>query len=195
MPALIFFFILLATMFLSLVAQHFIPPLPPPWFQDARVLLMPVVMFYGALALPLEGMLALAFAGGLMWDALTLPGLPAPGAEGKAHVEIAVGWSILLYAFLGAIMNGVRPLFRRGRWEVHCLLGGLLTSGIVLAEYLFLAARRIPETGWVFPTEVWPRVLGSGLAAALAAPALFFLLNAVGRLVGFNPQPGPQRVP
>ena len=54
-------------MFLALIVQHFIGPLP---VIGARVLLMPIIMFYGALALPLPGMLALAFVGGLMWDAL-----------------------------------------------------------------------------------------------------------------------------
>ncbi|MFB8787201.1 hypothetical protein, partial [Pasteurella multocida] len=64
---LLFFFILLVTMFLSLVVQHFIGPLPS---FGARVLIMPFVMFYGALARPTWGMLGLAFAGGLMWDSL-----------------------------------------------------------------------------------------------------------------------------
>ena len=44
----IFFILLLAAMFVALVAQFFIPPLP---ICGARVLLMPLIMFYGALAL------------------------------------------------------------------------------------------------------------------------------------------------
>src|SRR5688572_24534098 len=97
----IFFGILLVSMFVSLVVQHFIGPLP---VVHARVMLMPIVMFYGALALPLWGMLALSFAGGLMWDLLntqTVDGV----------VEISAGWSIVLYSALGAIMSGFRPLF------------------------------------------------------------------------------------
>ncbi len=53
-----FFAVLLATMFFALIGEHFIGPLPP---YGVRVLLMPMVVFYGALALPLPGMLALAF--------------------------------------------------------------------------------------------------------------------------------------
>ena len=61
------FLVLLVAMFAALILQHFIPPLPP---MGARVMLMPVIMFYGALAMPVPGMLALAVAGGVMWDCL-----------------------------------------------------------------------------------------------------------------------------
>src|SRR6185369_523390 len=98
----IFFLVLVVSMFLSLIAQHFIPVLP---MIGARVMLMPIVMFYGALALPAWGMFALAYAGGLMWDALHTQ--VTPSQEGS--VEIAMGWSIVLYAGLCTIMSGFRP--------------------------------------------------------------------------------------
>jgi len=78
----IFFFLLLFAMFLALIAQHFVGPVP---VIGSRVLLMPIIMFYGALALPVPGMLALAFIGGFMWDALNV--LMVDG-----NVEIAMGW-------------------------------------------------------------------------------------------------------
>lgn len=173
-----FFLILLVAMFLSLVVQHFIGPLPT---MGARVLLMPIVMFYGALALPTWGMLALAFAGGLMWDALHVQ-------IHDGEVEIGLGWSIVLYAVLGALMSGFRPLFQRGRWEIHCLLSGLCTSAIVLAEYLMLSLRRQPVQ-FVFDHEIWWRIGGSGIAALLLSPIFFFILNYLGHLVGYDPQP------
>src|ERR1700685_4483928 len=105
-------------MFAALVVQHFIGQLP---MVGARVLLMPIIMFYGALALPTPGMLVLAFCGGLMWDALHMQII-------SCNVEIALGGSIVLYAALGALMGGFRPLFQRGRWEIHCLLSGVCTS-------------------------------------------------------------------
>jgi hypothetical protein len=181
----IFFLLLLALMFLSLVVQHFIGPLPE---FGARLLLMPIIMFYGALALPNWGMLALAFAGGVMTDALETQwtAMPGPGAEGS--VEIAMGWSIILYAALGAVMSGFRPLFLRGRWEIHCLLTGLCTSLIVLAQYLMITIRREPVI-FVFNREVWWRIGGAGLAAALLAPLFFFGLNYLAVLVGYDPQP------
>ncbi len=174
----IFFLLLLAAMFLSLVVQHFIGPLPS---IGARVFLMPIVMFYSAVALPTGGMLAMAFAGGLMWDLLH-----SQIAEGA--VEIAPGWSILLYAVLGGLMSGLRPLFQRGRWEIHCILVGVCTSLIVLAEYLMLSIRRQPVS-FVFNDAIWWRIGGTGLTAMFLAPFFFFGLNYLGYLVGYDTQP------
>jgi hypothetical protein len=174
----IFFFLLLISMFVALVAQHFIGPLP---VIGARVLLMPIIMFYGALALPTPGMLMLAFCGGLMWDALHVQMI-------EGNVEIALGWSIVLYATLGALMGGFRPLFQRGRWEIHCLLSGVCTSMIVLSEYLMLTFRREPVV-FVFNREIWWRIGGAGLIAAFLSPLFFFALNYLAFLVGYDTQP------
>lgn len=185
----IFFVVLLICMFAALVVQHFIGPLPP---YGTRVLLMPIVMFYGALALPVPGMLALAFCGGLMWDALHASVALAWDPQHK-HVidgsaEVAMGWSIVLYAVLGALMNGFRPLFQRGRWEIHCLLSGVCTSAIVLSEYLMITFRREPVV-FVFNKEIWWRIGGAGLVAVLLSPFFFFALNYLAHLVGCDPQP------
>src|SRR5260221_7277771 len=158
-------------MFLSLVVQHFIGPLPP---MGARVMIMPIIMFYGALALPLPAMFALTFAGGLMWDAMhtswqSLVWSDDHGAVIDGTVEIALGWSIVLYAVLGGLMSGFRPLFQRGRWEIHCLFSGLATSVIVLVEYLMLTFRRDPVT-FVFNQNVWWSIAGSGIVATLLSP-------------------------
>jgi hypothetical protein len=175
----IFFVLLLISMFLALVVQHFVGPLP---VIGSRVLLMPIIMFYGSLALPVPGMLALAFCGGLMWDALNVIAV-------DGNVEIAMGWSIVLYAVLGALMGGFRPLFQRGRWEIHCLLSGVCTAFIVLAEYLMITFRREPIV-FLFDKEIWWRIGGSGLVAVLLSPFFFFALNYLAFLVGYDPQPG-----
>jgi len=179
----VFFALLLVLMFLALVVQHLIAPVP---MLGARVLLMQMVMLYGALALPLPGMLAVTFAGGLMWDALHTQW--AGDNVGERQVEIAMGWSIVLYAALGTIMNGFRPLFLRGRWEIHCLLTGICTSAMVLAEYLMLTLRRQP-IAFVFDLPVWWKIGGAGVLATLLAPLFFFLLNYVALLTGYDPQP------
>lgn len=174
----LFFCILVVCMFLSLVVQHFIPPLPA---IEARVLLMPIVMFYGALALPTPMMLLLVLAGGFMWDALHVQIV-------EGNIEIAMGWSIVLYAGLGAIMGGFRPLFQRGRWEVHCFLSGVCTAFIVLAEYLMLTFRRDPVM-LVFNKAIAWRIGGAGLVALLLSPFIFFALNYLANLANYDPQP------
>jgi hypothetical protein len=177
-PVIRFFLLLLFAMVLALVLQHFLPPVPT---IEARVFLVPIIMFYGAVALPTWGMLALAFTGGLMWDLLHTQFV-------DGNVEIGLGWSIVLYAALSAIMSGLRPLFQRGRWEIHCVLCGVLTSAIVLAEYLMLSIRRQPVQ-LVFNEEIWWRIGGAGLTAMFLAPFLFFGLNYLASVIGYDPQP------
>ena len=174
----ILFFVLLVAMFLALIAQHFIGPLPP---MGARVMIMPLIMFYGALALPLPAMLALTFVGGLMWDSLHSQMI-------DGNYEIALGWSVVLYATLGGLMSGFRPLFQRGRWEIHCIFSGLATSVIVLAEYLMITFRREPVV-FVFNQNVWWSIAGSGIVATLLSPFFFFALNYIALLTGYDPQP------
>ena len=174
----IFFAVLVFSMFAATIGQHFIGPLP---VIHARVLLMPIIMFYGALALPMYGMLVLTFIGGLMWDALNTQYI-------DGAVEISAGWSIVLFAALGAIMNGFRPLFLRGRWEIHCLLTGVCTSALVLAEYLMITIRRQP-VHFIFNDQVWWRIGGAGLVATFLSPLIFFLFNYLAALTGYDPHP------
>lgn len=168
-----FSLILIVLMFLALIIQHFVGVFPG---LGGQVLLLPLVFFYAAAALPLWGMLGMAFIAGLMWDCLT-----AMPVDGK--IEVLFGWSILLYGGLGAVMNGLRPLFIRGRWQIHCVLTGVLTSLLVLIEFALLTFRREPfALEW--PVDVWRHILGSGLAAALISPVLFFCLNWIARRLG-----------
>ena len=184
-----FFLILLLVAFWALVLQFYIPALP--FLSGARVLLMPLVFFFGALALPFGGMLALAFACGLMWDALTVQVLELDMGHNMSAtaVEIALGWSVVLYALLGAVMSGFRPLFQRGRWEIYCLLSGLCTSCMVLAEFLMISVRRaaLYNVPFEFSRDIWWRIGGPGLVALVLAPVVFLFLNSLAALVGYNP--------
>lgn len=168
-----FFSILLVMTFLALIAQHFVGVFP---VLGGHVLLMPIVFYYAAAALPLEGMLAMALINGLMWDCVNA--VPVDG-----RMEVAFGASILIYGALGAVMNGLRPLYLRGRWLIHCVIAGVLTSVQVLVEYVALTLRREPFQ-FTWPREVWERILGSGFASLLIAPFLFYALTWVGRRLG-----------
>src|SRR5713226_1869173 len=84
----IFFFILLALVLVTQIAEFYIPPLD--WMYNAHIYIVPVIVFYGAMALPFPLMLGLAFFAGVLLDALTVQVI-------GAKVEISLGWSILLY--------------------------------------------------------------------------------------------------
>jgi hypothetical protein len=178
----IFFFLLLVLVLIAQIAEIFIPALP--WLYNAHIYIAPVIVFYGAMALPFPLMLALAFYAGMLLDALTVQVI-----GGK--VEISVGWSILLYGVLAGIMHGLRPLFIRGRWEVHCVLSGVGTSLIILAQYLMITFRR---GSLVFTREIWWQIGGPGLIAMAIAPILFWFLQWMSRITAYSYLPEKGRL-
>src|SRR5256885_9862798 len=129
----IFFFVLIVLVFVAQITEFYVPSLD--WMSNAHVYVTPVLVFYGAMALPLPLMLVLVFWAGFLLDALTAQII-------GGRVEISFGSSILLYAVLAGIMHGLRPLFSRGRWEVHCIISGLCTSALLLGQNLMLSFRR-----------------------------------------------------
>ena len=161
----IFFLILIVLTFIAQIVEFFIPPLD--WMESARIYIVPLIVFYGAMALPFPAVMALAFFAGFMLDALTAQVL-------GGRVEISIGWSILLYAVLAAIMHGLRPLFIRGRWEVHCIMAGVCTSAIILSQYLMISFRR---GSLFFTRETWWQIAGPGIIAVIMAPLAFFILH------------------
>ena len=177
----IFFFLLLVLVLVAQIAEFFIPALP--WLYNAHVYVVPVIVFYGAMALPFPLMLALALYAGLLLDALTVHVI-----GGK--VEISTGSSILLYGMLAGIMHGLRPLFVRGRWEVHCILSGVCTSSIILAQYLMITFRR---GSLVFTREIWWQIGVPGLFAMAIAPILFWFLQWLGRITAYRYLPERSR--
>jgi hypothetical protein len=174
----VFFAILVVAMFVCSILEHFIPAIAG---IGARVYLMPLVMMYGAVALPLWGMLGLAFLAGGIADLQHVQIV-------EGDVEIGFGWSIVLFAVIGTIMAGFRPLYQRGRWELHCLLCGVCTAFIPLAEYLMISLRRLPMV-FQFSPDIWWRIGGAGLVAMFLAPFFFFGFNYIAYLVGYDPSP------
>ncbi len=169
----IFFVLLLVLVLIAQVAEFFLPVLP--WFYNAHIYVVPVIVFYGAVVLPLPLVLALSIYAGILLDALTVQVI-------DTKVEISLGWSILLYAVLAGIMHGLRPLFVRGRWEVHLVMTGICTSLIILAQYLMISFRR---GSILFTKEVWWQIGGPGLVALILAPIIFLFLQWLARLTGF----------
>ena len=173
----IFFLILMVLVFVAQIVEFFIPPLD--WMYNAHIYITPMLVFYGAMALPFPLMLVLAFWAGFLLDTFNTQVV-------GTHVEISLGSSILLYAVLAGIMHGLRPLFARGRWEVHCIMSGLCTSAILLGQYLMLSFRR---GSLFFSREVWWQIGGPGLLAMLMAPLVFWILHWLARATAYPYMP------
>ncbi len=166
---------LAAAIFLSFLAQEFIPPIALA--AGARVLLVPVFFCYGACVLPFPAMLGLALFAGFLSDFTALQVVTnAPEMTDldvirtfTGSVELSAGWSILLFVASGMICQGLRPLVLRGQWWLPPLMTAGTTLAYLAFQFLGITLRRF-ETGGLYWSETvaWRIVAPSLLAAALA---------------------------
>lgn len=171
---------LVVAVYLALVAQEFLPGIP--FLDGAKVLIVPVLFCYAALWMPFPAMLAFALYTGLLSD---LSALHVVGDQ----VEIGLGWSMLFYVIAGSLLQGARPLFLEGRWEVHCLGSATVTLVLLLGQYLMVCLRR---GSFMVDGAVFWHITGPAIAALFLAPLVYFLLGlfpagASGRSRRLNP--------
>ncbi len=159
---------------LSFFIQEFVPVFE--WAFSSRLLLVHTTFLAIAVAVPFPAMLAYAFTAGFLWDArYHLPVYPADAASGVlTQAELPFGFTIFIFGITGALIQGIRPLFRRGRWELPVFMVGLCIALGLLIEYLILSFHR---GGLEIPPELWWRLLMSGLFSALVSPFLLLLLS------------------
>jgi cell shape-determining protein MreD len=179
---------------LSFMVQEFIPGLEIAQFAT---LFLPAVFFFSSsVAAPFGVMLMLAFITGFIWDARYLPGVVenlagtedvfGTGADselGAGSHPLPFGLSIVLFAMLGTLMQGIRPLFKRGRLELPVLMVGVATFLWLLSQYLIITFLR---GSLQFPMGVWSKMITDTLLAMLAAPLIFLLLYSLARLSSYE---------
>jgi len=156
---------LLAAVYVALIAQEYIPPLP--FLGGAHLLLVPVIFCFGALWLSFPAMLGLALFTGLLSDLAFLHVI-------GDRVEIGLGWSMLFYVLAGTALQPLRPLFLEGRWEVHCLASGAVTLLLLLFQYAMVCLRR---GSFLFDGTIFWHLAGPALLALLLAPAVYFFFS------------------
>jgi hypothetical protein len=174
------FYLLLALLLpTSFILQEFVPVFA--WAYGSRLLVVHTVFLSAAVAVPFPAMLALALVSGLLWDArYHVPIYPDEAALGfVTQSEIPFGFTIFLFGLGGSLIQGLRPLFRRGRWELPVLMIGVCTGLILILEYLVLSFHR---GGLSAPPELWWKLLMTSLFSALLSPfLLLFLTRAADR--------------
>ena len=180
---------------LSFLIQEIVPSIP--WAYDAVVCLVPVVFFSGAITVPYPVMLMLAFFVGLVSDARhviaefssspvagslsDVPGLSSMSIDFSSH--LAFGYSIFLYGLLGSMMQGIRPLFRRGRWELPVLMTGVATFLLLLLTYLVMEFR---SGDFSFPSTIWYFMLASSVLSMIVSPVMFLILYRLSRASNYQ---------
>lgn len=181
----------LALSLLSFVIQEYSPGLAIAHYAS---IMLPVLYFFVAsVAVPYPMMLTLAFVTGLLWDARHLPGplqqtgpsaenlssgvLALPELAGTGHLPL--GASVIIFAVLGAMMQGVRPQYRRGRIELPVLMVGVATALWLAIEYLLHCLIR---SSLPLPHGVIVKWITDTLLAMLCAPALLLIMHHVAGL-------------
>jgi hypothetical protein len=175
----IFYPVTFLLLLLTFVVQEFIPGIPMAHY--ATLFLPPVFFFAASVAVPFPVMILLAFVAGTLWDARHMPTGAASqaaqslmtGTDELSATGFGLGISFFLFGVLGMFLQGVRPLFKRGRLELPVVMVGFTTSLWLLAEYLVLTLGR---GSFYFPPAIWTKIVTAALLAMLAAPLLFLLL-------------------
>jgi hypothetical protein len=179
---------------LTFMVQEFIPGLEIA--QYATLFLPAVFFFCSSVAAPFSMMLVLAFITGFLWDARHLQGVTesmagvedlfGTGADselGAGSHTLPFGLSIVLFGMLGSLMQGIRPLFKRGRLELPVLMVGVATFVWLLTQFLIITFLR---GSLHFPSGLWSKMITDTLLAMLASPLIFLLLYSLARVSSYE---------
>lgn len=171
-----FFALLAGMLLLSFLLQEFLPVFD--WAYGSRLMLVHAVFLAAAVAVPFPAMLGLALVTGLIWDVrYHVPIYPDEATLSMlTSSEIPFGFTILLFGIMGSLIQGVRPLFRRGRWELPVFMIGICTGLTLSVEFLVISFQR---GGLEISMELWWKLLMTALFSSLVSPFLLLLLNRV----------------
>jgi len=161
-----------------MIAQEFLAPWTvTTMFGVAEVyFFLPWVFFYSmALAVPYPLMVAFAALAGFTWDARW----QVPGDS----LDLPFGSSIVLFVVFGSVVQGIRPLFRRGNWLLPVIMVGLAVFFQLASQYLLLSFRR---GSFEFSSELWFTVVFTSVASMALSPVLFWLNSRIARRCGYE---------
>jgi D-alanyl-lipoteichoic acid acyltransferase DltB (MBOAT superfamily) len=167
MRSALLFLLLVILLPLSVVIQDLLPGVPP---SQERVLLLPMLFCFGALALPLVPALFFALATALV-QGLALLQVQSGQAE--------FGMTLPVIFFLAwAIVLQISSEATRGmRWELHAIGSALVTMTLLVGQFLILAVKR---GGFSFDQQsVLSRISVPTAISLLIAPLLYLLLKSL----------------
>jgi len=182
----IYFFFITLAIIVSFFVQEFIPFFA--WAFYSRLLLVHTVYYCAAVSVPFPVMLFLALLTGFIWDAryfVPVQVIQEVGVGQGGQLELPFGFTIFIFGLLGSLIQGVRPLFRRGRWELPVFLIGFCVSLGLLLEYMVISFQR---GGLEVPPEFWWKILMTGLFTTLISPFLLLWFSRLADRVGYKIQ-------
>ncbi|MFD2257307.1 hypothetical protein ACFSSA_11530 [Luteolibacter algae] len=172
----------LSTVFLLLAAfllQQFVPAFTG--LSHSRVLIVHLVFLCCAVSVATPTMLLLALIAGTLWDAhCSLAPIIADSEVYTQPVEsLRFGYSILLFAAMGFLMQGLNPLFRQGKWQFSALLTGIAIFLYLTAEFILISFVRGDFT---ITRSIIRLLTYTSLLTMLFSPLVFWLLFRIAKL-------------
>jgi len=146
-----------------------------PEHSSSRSLVLPLVFLCSAITVPTSGMLALAFLGGFLWDAqqILLIGTGDPAIYTDPADNLKFGYTIILYALMGFLMQGIQPLFQGGKWLFSAILIGIAIFFYLWIEYLLICFVR---GGFDFNNAILSQIAFTSALTMALSPLLFGIL-------------------
>jgi len=161
---------------LSLAAcmvQQFLPAIGGLF--GARILILPLVFLCCSVCVNFASMLVLAFICGFLWDAQHTLG--AQGGDPTIYTDpvesLRFGYSIILYAMMGLLMQFIQPLFRKVKWHISSILAGIAIFSYLFTEYLLL---NFVRGDFTFPPSVLYRIYLTSALTMLFSPLIFWII-------------------
>ncbi len=183
----------LSTIILLLVAflvQQFVPALTG--LSHSRILVVHLVFLCSAVTVTTPTMLLLAFIGGSLWDAhSSIAPLVIDSEVYSSPVEsLRFGYSILLFAAIGFLMQGLSPLFRKGKWHFSAVLTGVAIFLYLAAEFVLISFVR---GDFVLTRSIIRLLFYTSLLTMLFSPLVFWLLYHMARIFNYSIYPEANR--
>jgi hypothetical protein len=172
----------LSTVILLLIAfmmQQFMPAFTG--LSHARILIVHLVFLCCAVTVTTPTMLLLAFIGGFLWDAHCYMGpiIADPEIYSQPVESLRFGYSIILFAIAGFLMQGLNPLFRQGKWQFSALLSGIAIFLYLTAEFLVISFVRGDFT---ITRPILRLMFYTSILTMFISPIVFWLLYQIAKL-------------
>ena len=172
---------LIGLLLLSCILQQFLPVVSV--WHNASILLLPLVVLCGSSTVSTAMMLVLAFLGGFLWDAqqIIVYSQGDPIVYNVPPDSLKFGYSIILYALMGFMMQGIRPLFQAGKWYLSAAFAGVAIFLYLFVEYLL---RSFIVGGFNFDNGVVEQIAATSILTMMLSPLVFWLLFKIADLCG-----------
>ena len=175
---------------LAVILQQFLPAITP--LASARVLPLALVFLCAAVTVPAPVMLLLAFLCGFITDLENTigPHTGDPLIYSNPVEQLRFGYSIALYGLIGMLMQGIRPLFLRGNWQLSAILAGISLFIYLLVEFLLINFIR---GDFSFGGHTLMKITLSSALTTIFCPIVFWILFALANRFEFTIRDEPQR--